>query len=190
MQVQKYDRRRLRLMASFVSGRSVLDLGFAQSPSPYLARFETTGLDLELPPELPAGYAEQIKGDVMTLSHHLDGRRFDCVLCGELIEHLERPYDFLRGLREVVTPGGRLVLTTPNPIGVPTLWFELTRSHRRFYTSDHRFYFTPRWVERMLDDTGWGVRKVRAVGLWLPFGVVPVCPVALSYQVIYVAEPV
>jgi hypothetical protein len=41
----------------------------------------------------------------------------------------------------------------------------------------------------MLGDTGWRVRQLRAVGLWLPFGVVPVCPIALSYQVIYVADP-
>jgi hypothetical protein len=66
--------------------------------------------------------------------------------------------------------------------------FELARSHRRFYTREHRFYFTPRWVERMLEETGWAPSAMRAVGWWLPFGVVPACPVALSYQVIYVAE--
>ena len=68
------------------------------------------------------------------------------------------------------------------------IFFELTGSHRRFYTKYHRYYFTPRWVERMLDVTGWTNCTTHAVGLWLPLGVVPPCPVGLSYQVVYVAE--
>lgn len=176
------------MMASFVRGDDVLDLGFAQSPNPALASFRTVGLDLQPPSTTPPGYAEQIRGDVMTLTDHLGGRRFDTVICGELIEHLERPYDFLRGLRDVVAPGGRLVLSTPNPLGFPVVMFELSRSRKRFYTRDHRFYFTPRWVDRMLDDTGWLRRETHGVGLWLPFGAVPPCPIALSYQVVYVAD--
>jgi SAM-dependent methyltransferase len=188
MHALKYERRRLQMMAALVRGDDVLDLGFAQSPNALLAAYRTVGLDLQIPPTTPTGYAEQIRGDVMTLPEHLDGRRFDTVLCGELIEHLERPYDFLRGLRNALAPGGRLVLSTPNPLGFPVVFFELTRSHRRFYTGDHRFYFTPRWVDRMLDDSGWVRRETLGVGLWVPFGVVLPCPIACSYQVIYVAD--
>jgi SAM-dependent methyltransferase len=187
-QTHGYERRRLRLMASFARGETVLDLGFAQTPSPYLGEFHTVGLDLEPPAELPQGYAEQMRGDVTRLDEHLGSRQFDSVLCGELIEHLERPYDFLREVSKVVAPGGRLVLSTPNAVGLPTVFYEWARSHKRFYTTDHRYYFTPRWVERMLGDTGWRCTEMRAVGLWLPFGVIGACPVALSYQVIYVAE--
>jgi SAM-dependent methyltransferase len=188
MQALKYEGRRLRMMASLVRGNDVLDLGFAQSPNELLAPYRAVGVDLQLPPVTPVGYAEQIQADVMTLADHLGGRRFDTVLCGELIEHLEQPYDFLRGLRDVVTPGGRLVLSTPNPLGFPVVLFEFARSHRRFYTADHRFYFTPRWVDRMLDDTGWVRRETLGVGLWLPLGIVPPCPITVSYQVIYVAD--
>src|ERR1700712_2269775 len=124
MQARKYEARRLETMASFVKGNDVLDLGFAQSPNPLLSSSPTVGPALPPPAVKPPGYAEQIRGDVMTLAEHLDGRRFDTVICGELIEHLERPYDFLRGLRDVVAPGGRLVLSTPNPLGFPVVLFE------------------------------------------------------------------
>ena len=126
MQARKYEGRRLQMMASYVQGNNVLDLGFAQSPNALLAPYRTVGLDLNPPATPPTGYAEQIRGDVMTLADHLDGRQFDTVVCGELIEHLERPYDFLRGLRDVVVPGGRLVLSTPNPLGFPVVLFELS----------------------------------------------------------------
>src|SRR5438874_1822009 len=152
MQSRGYEGRRLRLMASYVRGSDVLDLGYAQSPNPDLTRFRTVGFDLSPEPPRGSGYAEHVQGDVTALTKYLPDRRFDTVLCGELIEHLEEPYMFLRGVHEVVAPGGRFVLSTPNVVGFPTLLFELARSHRRFYTREHRFYFTPRWVERMLEE--------------------------------------
>ena len=40
----------------------------------------------------------------------------------------------------------------------------------------------------MLEHSGYDVALVKPVGWWLPFGVLGFCPVALSYQVIYVAQ--
>ena len=96
---------------------------------------------------------------------------------------------FLSECHRVLKPNGRLVLTTPTPLSFPVLFFELMRSRRYFYTEDHRYYFTPRWVERLLSVTGYELQSTKAVGWWLPFGVLKPCPVALSYQVAYVAVP-
>ena len=43
---------------------------------------------------------------------------FDLVIAQEVIEHLERPYDFLRRIWQILKPGGHLFLTTPNLAGV------------------------------------------------------------------------
>ncbi len=40
--------------------------------------------------------------------------RYDLVVSMETIEHLENPWTFLRGLKELVKPEGYLVLSTPN----------------------------------------------------------------------------
>lgn len=183
-----YERRRLALMAEARTGSSVLDLGYAEMPNPHLGDGWTVGFDLAKPASAP-GYDEQVVGDVNEIDRVLDGQTFDTVLSGELIEHLERPYDHLRTLRPLIAPGGRLVLSTPNPLGIPVVFLELVRSRKWFYTTDHLYYFTPRWVVRMLENCGYDVASVRGVGLWLPGAVVPRVPVSLSYQVVYTATP-
>jgi hypothetical protein len=60
------------------------------------------------------------------------------------------------------------------------------RSRRFYYTDQHTFYFPPRWVVRLLERSGYQVTHILPVGLWTPIGPLP-SPVALSYQVIYVA---
>ncbi|MGH2669138.1 MAG: class I SAM-dependent methyltransferase [bacterium] len=39
---------------------------------------------------------------------------FDAVVCIDGIEHLERPFDFVRECRRLVRPGGVLIVSTPN----------------------------------------------------------------------------
>jgi 2-polyprenyl-3-methyl-5-hydroxy-6-metoxy-1,4-benzoquinol methylase len=57
---------------------------------------------------------EVLVGDVETMELPFEAGSFDVVLCGDLIEHLRDPGSFLAGVRPLIRPGGRLVLTTPN----------------------------------------------------------------------------
>lgn len=74
--------------------------------------------------ELVAGRAARVPdgiydavtvGDLATLAD--GGPRFDALVLGELIEHVPYPAleAFLASVAAVLTPGGRVVLTTPNP---------------------------------------------------------------------------
>lgn len=47
---------------------------------------------------------------------------FDAVVCIEGIEHLQRPFDFVRECRRVLRPDGVLVLTTPNISSLRSRW--------------------------------------------------------------------
>lgn len=187
MKLDAYERSRLHKIARLCPPGTVLDLGHAQYPNPFFEGVVRTGVDLA-PSRGPVRYEEELLGDVTDLGAVLGTRTFDTVVAGELLEHVERPYDLLRDLRRFVAPGGRLVLSTPNPVGWPCLLFEWLRSRRFYYTSEHRYYFPPRWVERMLEDCGYAVERVAGVGLLIPF-VTPPCPPSLAYQVVYVARP-
>lgn len=188
MRSARYERARLRKIASFAVGQTVLDIGYAQIPNPYLQGLHRVGYDLEAPQDPRVRYEEEIRGDVADIEQVLKGRVFDTIICAELIEHLENPYAFLRGVSNLLKPNGRLIVTTPNPLGFPVFICELLRSRRFFYTTEHRYYFLPRWVVRLLEQSGYRMHEIAGVGWWLPFGVLKFCPAALSYQVVYVAH--
>lgn len=185
-----YESRRLKILASEVTGRRVLDIGYARQPSPHLVGDEVVGLDLnEVPRSVAPNYTERLVGDATQLDAALGRRQFDTIICGELIEHLEEPYAFMRQLRPALAPDGTLVLSTPNPLGFPIVLAEVVRSTRFFYSRDHLYLFTPRWVQRLLSQSGFRLRATKPVGMWLPRGYLPWCPVWLSYIVVYVATP-
>ncbi len=188
IQCTRYEMRRLRLIAAQVVGRRVLDIGHAQLANPYLAAPHRVGFDMNAAPGPAPAYEEEILGDVAEIDRILNGRLFDTVIAAEFIEHVENPYGFLRRVRNVLAPDGRLILSTPNPLGFPVALFEALQVKSFFYTEDHLYYLLPRWVDRLLERCGFRVEGHIPVGLWTPFGGVPLCPEILSYQIIYTAR--
>ena len=50
---------------------------------------------------------------------HLDGERFDCIVCADVLEHLVDPWATLRAATQHLDPGGTVVISLPN-----VLWFQ------------------------------------------------------------------
>ncbi len=184
--------RRMRLMARLAAAPAgtVVDVGCAARPNPYLRGATVIGLDRE-PFRAAPPYDEALVGDASRIDALLAPRRADAIVAGEVIEHLENPYRFLRACRAAVGEAGRLVLSTPNPLHPPVLLCEALGVRRLFYTEEHLYYFLPRWVRRLLESSGWRLERQVGVGVPLLVGRRPVlpAPAALSYQVIYVARP-
>jgi len=185
----KYDLRRLRIMASYATSSPILDIGYAIKPNPFLLNTYCVGYDQLENTNQAVHYSEYIVDDVSNLSTRLVGREFKSILCGELIEHLENPYSFLRDIREFLVPNGRLIISTPNPAGFPIFLTEIFHSRRYFFSPFHTYAFLPRWVERLLDHTGYKLLKMIGVGFWSPFFNIPLGPPITSYQIVYVATP-
>ena len=178
---------RLRKMVRLTAGESILDIGCAYKPNPYLRGKRVVGLDRDEMIVRPP-YTEHVVGDVNEIDTLLPGQRFDTILLGEFIEHVERPCDLLRLLRGHIMPGGRLILSTPNPLGIPVVVVEYLGLRRFFYTPNHVFLLPPRWVWRILERSGYEVIQTVGCGANFLLFVFP-APAALSYQVIYVARP-
>ncbi|OJJ16410.1 hypothetical protein BKI52_34550 [marine bacterium AO1-C] len=83
--------------------------------------------------------------DVNTLI--ADGKKYDAIVCSEVLEHLQHPEKLLQEIRKLLTPNGVLVVTVPNGKGPrerlvtrpvqwlyahqPKLWSLLTRIKAR-----------------------------------------------------------
>jgi 2-polyprenyl-3-methyl-5-hydroxy-6-metoxy-1,4-benzoquinol methylase len=92
---------------------------------------------------------------------HLDlGERFDVVVAGELIEHLDDPGSMLTRARAHLEPGGRLLVTTPNvyfAYHVLEAWF--CEPSRR-WNPEHVAWYEPFTLTNLLERHGFRVRTV------------------------------
>ena len=183
-----YEMRRLKLISDYVKGDNVLDIGFSKFPNPFLRCFNTAGLDLIIDRDIDNIYTEQIQGDISYINDILLDRKFDTIVCGELIEHLENPYKVIRSLKKHLNANGRLIVTTPNIVAFPVLIIELFNIEKYFYSNEHKYLLSPRWIAKMMRDCGYKVIKIKPVGLWFYKFYVPFTFTTTSWQNIFVCE--
>jgi SAM-dependent methyltransferase len=79
----------------------------------------------------------------------------DVVVAGEIIEHLDAPGPFLRGLRALLKPDGVLVVTTPNAYRL--LNFLAPASGSELIHPDHTAWHSPHTLRNLLVRNGWDV---------------------------------
>ncbi len=136
------------------------------------------------------------------------GRRYDAIICADVLEHLPRPTAVLDSCSLLLADGGRLLLSIPN-VAYSGLIAELLSGEFRYRTEGlldrtHVRFFTRRSLLRLLREQGWQVDVVRPVNLdlrdsefRLDFDLLPPSvrrhllarPDGLTYQFIVQARP-
>lgn len=143
-----------------VGGKKVLHLGPTDSPrTAHNAKAgrllhqhlqgqcaELTGLDLDaacielLRKEY--GIRDIILGDAEKLSEHFPSPCFDLVIAGDIIEHVNNLGLVFQGVKKVLRPSGRFLVTTPNALAVKrVLGAAFLRTERN--NPDHLYFFSP-----------------------------------------------
>ena len=121
-----WDDHKIAYAVRYAQGRDVLDVGCVEhDPENYRSRYwlhkalrerarSVTGLDLSGPGVefLKQRGFDVVQGDAQNFDF---GRKFDVIVAGDLIEHLEDPGGFLRSVKRNLALGGVLVISTPNP---------------------------------------------------------------------------
>lgn len=98
---------------------------------------------------------------------------FDVVLVAEVLEHLTlNPTHMLNEIHRVLRPGGHVLITTPNMVRLDHLWqLALGRNINDQYSGygvygRHNREYSPQEVIRLLEDSGFGVEKVRLANIY------------------------
>ena len=89
----------------------------------------------------------------------LEDCEFDLIWASEVIEHVADTARWLSEVRRVLSPGGRLLLTTPNHPRAALLLYGLERYCDPL--SDHLHLYTHRSLEAVLHEFGFEPVKVR-----------------------------
>ena len=141
------------------------------------AESRLVGMDVVPPPE--GGSWRAVTGDIAGRLPFADDA-FDVVVAGEVLEHVPHPDLMLAEIRRVLTPGGRLLLSTPNivgwanrvlvPLGIQPLFTEtssevhLGRRWRALgqgnQVQGHLKVFSHRALIEILERTGFTVLRV------------------------------
>lgn len=147
---------RFEAIRPWVEGRSVLDIGAAcgfRRPD-WLHRLvddvarETLAIDI-LPEPVAALKAEGFEAEVGDAEDlHLD-RKFDCVLAGELIEHISNHRGFFDSVRRHLDPGGVVVITTPNAFAFMNFFYRLGKKPAPI-NADHTVIFDADTLTRLM----------------------------------------
>jgi 2-polyprenyl-3-methyl-5-hydroxy-6-metoxy-1,4-benzoquinol methylase len=113
-----------------------------------------------------AKYAEEnVKGPIVNKTireYEYQPGEYDAIVMWDVIEHLTDPAEDVRHLAGALKPGGKLVIETPNEkyiLRKVGLWMEKLTGYRLrvgkyFYYVEHKFYFNPENIARLLKDAG------------------------------------
>lgn len=150
-----------------VSARLVLDVGCNAGRLGRRVKEETgaTVVGIEVDPEVGGAASvrldDVIVGDVedQACLERLGDRVFDCIICGDVLEHLENPWATLKALAGRLADDGVVLLSMPNIRHISAFWplFVLGRRPRRdrgIFDRTHRHFFTLRSMRELAREAG------------------------------------
>ena len=155
--------RRLRLLAPHFPQRGkLLDFGCAAGYFLEMARADGWAIaGVELSTQMAHTATRSLGIAIASDLDTLPQATFQAITLWEVIEHLPRPIDVLAQLSARLSPGGALMLSTPN-----TAHWQAVRAKEKwvaFRPPAHLLYFTPATLRRALTDAGFTQISIRGV---------------------------
>lgn len=101
------------------------------------------------------GIPDVVRLDVIAdpVSDEVRSEKWDLMILGELVEHIDNPVQFLAAIREKYAPYvAEMVITVPNAFRIEN--YRMARRHQEWINTDHRYWFTPYTLSKVVGRAG------------------------------------
>lgn len=156
-------RERLADLKRFVGGGRLLEVGCSTGEMLAAASesFEAFGVEADSASSKIASQRGLRCFNGALADAKFDKEMFDVAALYHVIEHFPSPRAEMAELHRIIKPGGWLAIETPN---IANVWFRLLGARWRQFIPDHIFFFTPRTIRRLCEETGFEIVELRSVG--------------------------
>ncbi len=162
-----------------LDSRDILDIGCANGLFGQMLkkrqRCVVTGIecDTELVNIARARLDNVISGDIEEIIDRGSLGRFDCILCGDLLEHLNNPWKVVGGLKRHLKKGGLFIASVPN-IANWAIIYEMLKGRWDYVpfsllSGTHIRFFTRESLSECFEDAGYEIEKI----YFQSFGIAP-----------------
>lgn len=93
-----------------------------------------------------------ILADANAMSQSLNGQRFDVIVCGDIVEHLDRPGQMLATCRKHLEDDGVMLLSTVNAFSI-VRFLKAMLNHEAVH-DEHTCYYSPKTLARLASMNG------------------------------------
>jgi hypothetical protein len=106
------------------------------------------------------GYENVFRGDITTdLFDNLKSEKWDYAVFGELLEHIDNPVNFLKAFKKNYGENvSDFIITVPSIYN--THQFKNMMNYKEIINSDHRFWFTPYTISKVVASAGYKPEKI------------------------------
>lgn len=163
---------RFATIGAYVKGKRVLDIGCVDARPDGTRKYRSTGLHLFLKEhasfllgaDIDDEGVQQMKREGYNVIHAdvetMDlGEQFDCIIAGEVIEHLNNPGLFLSTVKKHLSDDGVIILTTPNVFNVVN-FYRVFRDSKVKVHPGHTCWYDPVTLSQLLKRFSFETEKI------------------------------
>ena len=172
---------RIAYLCALVSNKSVLDIGVvahtrgASTSSDWLhghiKRHASRCLGIDVL-ETEVKYLREQGYDIIVadITESPLAQKFDIIIGGEVLEHLDSPGMFMKNCAAMLEPGGRLAITVPNPWYVNAIFKSCFKRYTFIDSADHVAWYDASTLFELGQRNGFRLERFIGIAVGSPKG--------------------
>ena len=162
--MSKFDYRR-KIILKYIKNKTVLDLGVGDIRDRFLhefvAKHSKKAIGLEISQKRADALSEKGYNIIIGDAQNFDlKKKFDVILAGDLIEHLENPGLFIKSVKKHMKNDSIFILNTPNIYSINLLLRGCCFFGNVHHFDEHTLAFTEQLLRKLLKMNALYVKKV------------------------------